>query len=224
MIVLNYHVENGIYKLDFNLSKLEREILLDCAEILESAGFKYLSVPTTIKRNTFTRQEISKTTYEYGSDEVLAGSAEQGILEYFSNSIVEPMKIYAQNTCFRTENKFEGLKRVKEFTKVEQYIFCHKKDVEENFELMLENARKLLRKYEIKFREVNVTNIDPGYHMKKIDIEVWTKQYGWMETHSCSYFGTEQSKRYGITGANHTMSNTGVATPRILVPLIEKMN
>ena len=59
--------------------------------------------------------------------------------------------------------------------------------------------------------------------MKKYDIEVKTKQYGWMETHSCTYFGEEQSKRFEITGATHTISNTGIASPRILIPFIEMM-
>jgi len=219
---MNYHVENGIYKLDFEASKLERNILLDCAQILENAGFQYLSVPSTITPETFYAQDIKTDTFQYGENEVLAGSAEQGILEYFADSTVESINIYAQNTCYRTEDKYEGLKRVKEFTKIEQYVFCEEYEVEERFELLLENARKLLRKYNVTFRERDVTVLDPGYHQKKIDIEVWTNQYGWLETHSCSYFGTEQSKRYNIKGANHTLSNTGIATPRILIPFLEK--
>ena len=77
---------------------------------------------------------------------------------------------------------------------------------------------------DIKYRVVDVTDRDPGYHIKKYDIEIETKQFGWMETHSCSYFGTEQSKRFNITGANHTISNTGIASPRILIPFIEDEN
>ncbi|MNR40287.1 Serine--tRNA ligase [compost metagenome] len=80
-----------------------------------------------------------------------------------------------------------------------------------------------MEKYDIEYRTIDVTKKDYGYHKKKIDIEVLTKKYGWMETHSCSYFGIEQSSKYNITGANHTLSNTGVATPRILIPLIERM-
>ena len=52
-------------------------------------------------------------------------------------------------------------------------------------------------KYNIEYRVVDVTKLDFGYHVKKYDIEVKTKQYGWLETHSCSYFGEEQSKRFG---------------------------
>lgn len=221
---MNYKVNNGIYKLDFELSKLEKEIIEECEIIMQEKNFQYLSIPSTINPLTFKRQDIKINTFGYGPQEVLAGSAEQGILEYFSDQEVQPMKIYSKNTCYRFENEYEGLKRVKEFTKVEQFVFCEEKDVENNFNLILSNAIELLNRYNIKYREVNVTNIDPGYHKKKIDLEVWTEQYGWMETHSCSYFGEEQAKRYGITGATHTLSNTGVATPRILIPLIEEHN
>ena len=88
---------------------------------------------------------------------------------------------------------------------------------------MLTNATSFLDKHNIEYRVVNVTKIDYGYHIKKYDIEVKTKQYGWLETHSCSYFDEEQSKRFGITGATHTISNTGIASPRILIPFIEMM-
>ena len=49
-----------------------------------------------------------------------------------------------------------------------------------------------------------------------------THQYGWLETHSCTYFKDEQTKRLGISGGLHTISNTGIASPRILVPFIER--
>lgn len=219
---MDYHVNNGIYKLDFELSKLERQILQDCSNILEKNGFHYLSVPSTITAKTFNSQEINVATYQYGDNEILAGSAEQGILEYFSDATVHPTKVYAQNTCFRTEGEFEDLKRVKEFIKVEQFVFCHLEDVEKNFNLLLENAKSLLKKYNILYREIDVTEKDMGYHKRKVDIEVWTEKFGWLETHSCAYFGLEQSKRYNIKGATHTLSCTGIATPRILVPLIER--
>ncbi|MNO32588.1 Serine--tRNA ligase [compost metagenome] len=219
---MEYRVENGIYKLDFELSRLEKEILEECMIILENTGFKYLYVPSTITPETFQKQQIKAKTFRYGENEVLAGSAEQGILEYFANSKVDEMKIYSKNTCFRTEDYYEGLKRVKEFTKVEQFIFCYEEKVDEMFEQLLNNAYTLLKEYDIKYRTIDVTSKDFGYHKKKFDIEVWTEKYGWMETHSCSYFGEEQSKRYNIAGAKHTLSNTGIAVPRVLIPLIEK--
>lgn len=220
---MQYKVENGIYKLNFELSKLEKQIINDCVSILERNNFQYLSIPSTILLSTFEKQQIKTDTFLYGKNDILAGSAEQGILEYFTNQYVEPMKIYSMNTCFRVEDKYEDLIRVKEFYKVEQYIFCHENNYEENMNILIHNALELLEKYNIEYRVIDVTKKDEGYHLKKLDVEVWTKKYGWMETHSCSYFGTEQSSRYNITGANHTLSNTGIATPRILIPLIERL-
>ncbi len=151
----------------------------------------------------------------------LAGSAEQGILERFTNQKVEPRLIYAKNQCFRNEMHYEGLFKVQEFIKVEQYCFATKETWEERFDFLLESATSFLKKLDVEFRIVDMTKKDPGYHIKKYDIEIKTNAFGWMESHSCSYFGEEQSKRFGITGATHTLSNTGIASPRILIPFIE---
>jgi len=220
---MSYYVQNGIYKLGFELSKLERQILRDMEDHLIYNNFNYLSVPSTITIDTFIKQQIKSQTFKYEHNSVLGGSAEQGILEYFSNKHVKPQKIYSKNSCFRVEDEYIDLLRVKEFYKIEQFIFCEEKDAEDMFEHALLNGIWLLEQYNLKYREVDVTKLDPGYHKKKIDLEVYTKKYGWIETHSCTYFGEEQTKRYNITGATHTISNTGVATPRILIPLIERM-
>lgn len=92
----------------------------------------------------------------------------------------------------------------------------------ERFGFLLENAISFLRLLGLeRIRTVDCTDSDPGYHERKVDIEVWTEAYGWLETHSCTSFGREQSRRFEITGADHTLSNTGIALPRILVPLME---
>lgn len=216
---------HGLHTLNFELSEIERKILRSCCDFLEDKGLKYISIPSTITAKTFISQEIKTNTFSYGYDDILGGSAEQGILQYFSNSKVQPMRIFSENTCFRVEDQYEGLKRVKEFKKVEQFSFSHKQNALTEFDFLLNNAIEFLESINIKnYRLVNVTNLDPGYHKKKIDIEVWTEEYGWLETHSCSYFGEEQTKRYNIVGATHTVSNTGIASPRILIPIIEKIN
>jgi seryl-tRNA synthetase len=219
---MNFKVNNGVYHLDFELSKLEKKLFDDFSNMLEEKGFQYLSVPSIIEFDTFNRQEVKVDTLSADDEHCLSGSAEQGILEYFKDSEVEPLLIYANNTCFRKEEEYDGLVRLMEFKKLEQYCFCHEADVKENFELLLFNAIDFLKKYEIKHRIVDVTKKDPGYHVKKYDIEILTRRYGYVESHSCSYFGEEQTKRFNITGATHTISNTGIASPRILLPFIEE--
>ena len=220
---MKYYVENGIYHLDFELSNIEQEMIDECTSLLKSRDFKYLSVPTTITFDTFKRQDIACNSWilDLVKQQYLGGSAEQGILEYFTHKKVEPLKIYSMNTCFRLEDKYEDLIRVKEFKKVEQYIFTTEESWENDFALVLDNAIEILKKYNMEYRLRDVTRQDNGYHIKKVDIEVLTKKFGWMETHSCTYFGTEQSIRYNIKGANYTISCTGVALPRLLIPIIE---
>lgn len=223
---MSYTVENGIYFLDERLSLIEKRILDKCCSFLEERYLKYLSIPSAIRWDTFKRQDIELSVPILGIDEThcLSGSAEQGILERFSNKEVSSSLYYAKNQCFRNELKYTDLHRVREFTKVEQYCFCTEDKWHQSFYMLLNNATEFLDLLDIKYRVVDVTERDPGYHIKKYDIEIETKQFGWMETHSCSYFGTEQSKRFNITGANHTISNTGIASPRILIPFIEDEN
>ena len=155
----------------------------------------------------------------------LSGSAEQGILEIFTGSIIdETCRVYAENQCFRMEDKLVGAKTLNEFKKMELFVFCKGSNWESEYSRVLFMAQVLLNELDIKWRTVDKTN-DPGYHTKKTDIEVWTEQYGWMETHSCTYFADEQSRRFGITGSNnHTISCTAVASPRILIPIIDSVN
>jgi len=223
---MKYKVENGIYNLDFELSLLEKKLFIEFEDMLDSKGFRYLSIPSLTRWNSFERQGIEDIIKSLSVDHIhnLSGSAEQGILQYFSDSYVESQLIYSKNQCFRHENYgYEELKRCKEFVKLEQFCFCLEPDWKNNFNLLLSNAISFLDRHNIEYRVVDVSKLDLGYHIKKYDIEVKTKQYGWLETHSCTYFGEEQSKRFGITGATHTISNTGIASPRILIPFIERM-
>lgn len=217
-----YKVNNGICNLDFSLSRLEKRLFREFEDLLESKGFKYLSIPSSILYETFRKQGLDVNSLSVDHIHSLSGSAEQGILQYFTNSEVKPLLIYAKNQCFRHENyQFNGLQRCKEFIKLEQFCFCYKNEWKNNFELLLNNAIEFLNKYQIKHRVVDVTKRDSGYHIKKYDIEIYTKTYGWLESHSCTYFGEEQTKRFNITGAIHSISNTGIASPRILIPFIE---
>ena len=217
---MNYKVTDGIVNLDFELSKLELELMDDFMLRMKNKGYLYLSVPTVVKRETVRKQECPKSLW---IDDIyaLGGSAEQGILQYFSDSTVNEMKIYAKNTCIREEDYYEDIIRVKEFNKIEQYCFCHSHNWKGNFDELLNNSIEFLIDHNITYRIVDMTNKDEGYHIKKYDIEIYTDRWGWVESHSCTYFGEEQTKRFNIKGATHTISNTGIASPRILMPFIK---
>lgn len=138
----------------------------------------------------------------------------------------DQLLLYSLNSCFRTEDFYDGLFRVKEFRKVEQFAFCNENNYKYYFDILLDNAINILNLINLptKYRVIDKTKTDPGYHIKKYDIEVLTKKYGWMETHSCTYFRNEQIKRFDVGLKHiHTISNTGIASPRILIPFIESM-
>ncbi|MNW28628.1 Serine--tRNA ligase [compost metagenome] len=209
------------YKLDFRLSKLEKDMTTEFCDLLDSKGFQYLSIPTSITWDTFRRQQSVQYTHYVDDNTVLSGSAEQGILEYFAGEHVEPMKIYAMNACFRQENRYTSI-RLKEFKKIEQFCFTTKDKWPEDFDILIQNAIQFLISRGIQYRVVNKSIEDPGYHTVKFDIEIYTEKWGWVETHSCSYFREEQSSRFNITGATHTISCTGLAFPRMLLPFIDQ--
>lgn len=221
-----YFTKDGIYYLDYELSRLELKLFREFEDMLLEKGYKYLSLPSAGSWDVVEKQEVVTCEYSLGIDErqALFGSAEQGFLEYFQNSEVkEELFLFSFNECFRNEQDLEGLQRLREFKKLEQYCFCKEENAEKCFNELLNNSIEFLERYDIEYRVVDKTKEDPGYHIKKYDIEVKTNRYGWMETHSCTYFGDEQTKRLNIGGGLHTISNTGIASPRILIPFIERM-
>lgn len=226
MLKKPYVNKNGVYFLNPFYSQAEKNIINGMCEYLEDRGFQYLSIPSIVTEETYERQASVpvEKVIKASDGQFFAGSAEQGILERYTNAdINEKTLLYARNQCFRNEDKpYHDLVRVKEFIKVEQFAFCSESQAEEVFYGFLENACDYLRTLKIEHRIVDTTKTDKGYHLLKQDIEIHTDAHGWLETHSCSYFGTEQTRRFGIAGkCDHTVSNTGIASPRILIPLME---
>lgn len=219
-----YVIKDGVAYLGPDLSELERRLFRSFENLLVQKGFEYLSIPTSLPWEVISRQGIVLPEYVLGVDDVhcLSGSAEQGILSYFQGREVEPCRLFAENQCWRREQELDGLKTLQEFRKIEQFSFVEPSNWREEFELLLENAYQFLKEFDfLDVRVIECTDADPGYHHMKCDIEVKTERYGWMETHSCSYFADEQVKRFDIEGDVHTISNTGLASPRILIPFIE---
>lgn len=217
--------ENGVVWLDAELSALGKRVLDDCCSFLEARGLTYLATPSLMPAATFVDQEVIDVPTQvvgFDGETGLTGSAEQGLLERFRGQEVEPQRVYARNQCFRAEAAYEGLVRCREFEKVEQFAFSFADEQETAFEELLQNGYDFVEQLGLIPRITDRTLLDPGYHLKKYDIEVWTGTYGWLETHSCTLFGREQTRRFGISGADCTVSNTGVAAPRILVPLMEQ--
>ncbi len=176
-------------------------------------------------------------------DKYLIGTSEVSVASYHKNETLseeELPKLYAgYSYCFRREagtygKDTHGLYRIHQFQKVEQVVLC-KNDKEESakmHEFLLKNAEEVLQDLALPYRVVAVCSGDMGQgQYYKNDIETWMPSRGsYGETHSCSTFLDFQARRLNIKykDANgdkrfvHTLNNTCIASPRILIPLLEQ--
>jgi seryl-tRNA synthetase len=177
------------------------------------------------------------------SDDVfLIGTSEVSVCSYHKDEVLPlsklPTRYCGYSSCFRREagtygKDTHGLYRVHQFEKVEQVVLCEASEEVgmKLFEEIRTNAEEVLKALELPYRILNVCTGDMGKGKVFMqDIETWMPSrnaYG--ETHSCSYLGDFQARRLNIkyetaTGEKkfvHTLNNTLIASPRILIPLLE---
>ncbi len=172
----------------------------------------------------------------------LAGTAEVALTSYHSGEILTeddlPKMSCGWSTCYRREagtygKDTHGIYRIHQFQKIEQVIVC-KNDPEESkkmHEMILKNAEEVLQDLKLHYRVVAVCTGDMGQgQFYKNDIETWMpSRESFGETHSCSTFHDFQARRLnmryrdrdGKTQFCHTLNNTCIASPRILIPILE---
>jgi len=216
-------------------------------DFMVARGYTPMSVPLLMRdeamRGTGYFPGAEEQTYMLERDErSLVGTAEVPLTAYHSNEILKeeelPIKLCAQSTCFRREagaagKDTHGLYRIHQFDKVEQVIIC-KNDIETSKKMHLEilaNSEGVLQALGLPYQVVNVCSGDLGKgQAMKYDIEAWMpsrKSFG--ETHSASRFYDFQSRRLNLRYKDsdkknvfcHTLNNTVIASPRILIPLME---
>ncbi len=180
--------------------------------------------------------------YKTQDDDYLSGTAEVPVMGYYRDEILSfddlPVKFLAFSPCFRREagshgKDVKGLIRVHEFFKWEQVILCeasHEESVKWH-EWLTQNTEEFMQSLRIPYRKVINCGGDLGQgQVKKYDIEAWVpKENKYRETHSSSYFHDFQTRRFNIRYKDkdgrvryaHSLNNTAVASPRILVSLIE---
>lgn len=172
----------------------------------------------------------------------LVGTSEVPLVSYYSNETLKksalPIRMMAASDCFRKEvgsagKDTRGLYRVHQFTKVEQVVIAPAdSDISnEIHQELLSNSEEILRLLELPYRIVEVCTGDMGQgQVKKHDIETWMpSRKSYSETHSCSTFYDFQARRSQLkykdeTGQSKycfTLNNTAIASPRILIPLLE---
>ncbi|MDF2726146.1 MAG: seryl-tRNA synthetase, partial [Paenibacillus sp.] len=171
----------------------------------------------------------------------LVGTSEVPLVNYYTHEIVDvsaPIKLAAASVCFRNEvgsagKDVQGLYRVHQFSKVEQVIVCEAslEQSEQLFQEITANAEHILQLLELPYRVMAICTGDMSQKTyKQWDIETWMPSRGaYGETHSSSNLLDFQARRAqikyrdadGKTRYCYTLNNTAVATPRILIPLLE---
>jgi seryl-tRNA synthetase len=235
------------YCLKGALALLETKLMAWALEKIADAGFTAITVPAIAREQAFLNQgqfpAHKEETYELPNDDLwLAGTAEVVLTSLHSGEIIEndklPILYAGYSPCFRREagsagKDVRGLLRVHQFVKVEQYVICEADDAAsaEWHAKLLGLAEHLLEELEIPYQVIETSTGDMGlgkYRMN--DIESWVPSLGkYRETHSCSTLHDWQARRANIRyrGSDgkvrfaHTLNNTALASPRILVPLLE---
>jgi len=235
------------YCLKGRLALLETKLMGWALEQIAGAGFTPITVPAIARGQAFLNQGQfpghEEETYQLPNDDLwLAGTAEVALTSLHSGEILEtdrlPMLYAGYSPCFRREagsagRDVRGLLRVHQFVKVEQYVICEADEAQSAgwHARMLELAESLLRALEIPYQVIETSTGDMGlgkYRMN--DIESWVPSLGkYRETHSCSTLHDWQARRANIRYRDkdgkvrfaHTLNNTALASPRILVPLLE---
>jgi seryl-tRNA synthetase len=235
------------YCLKGALALLETKLMAWALEQIAGAGFTPITVPAIAREQAILNHGQfpghTDETYELPNDDLwLAGTAEVVLTSLHSGEIIEADKLpvlYAgYSPCFRREagsagKDVRGLLRVHQFVKVEQYVVCEADEAQSaNWHAqLLQQAELLLQALEIPYQLIETSTGDMGlgkYRMN--DIESWVPSLSkYRETHSCSTLHDWQARRANIRyrGSDgkvrfaHTLNNTALASPRILVPLLE---
>jgi seryl-tRNA synthetase len=235
------------YCLKGSLALLETKLMGWALAKIAEAGFTPITVPAIAREQAFLNQGQfpghKEETYEIPNDDLwLAGTAEVVLTSLHSGEIIEadrlPVLYAGFSPCFRREagsagKDVRGLLRVHQFVKVEQYVICEADEAQsaEWHATLLRLAEELLQALEIAYQVIETSTGDMGlgkYRMN--DIESWVPSLGkYRETHSCSTLHDWQARRANIRyrGSDgkvrfaHTLNNTALASPRILVPLLE---
>lgn len=235
------------YLLKGDMVLLEMAILNFAMTYLSQNGFTPMSVSALVRPEAFWgtghfpggEDQVYKVE---GDDLMLAGTAEVPVNFLHAKEVLSedqlPITYAAISGAFRSEagsagRDVKGLIRVHEFKKVEQYVICQG-NLEESqawFYKLLANAEGILKALELPYRVIQNCTGDMGAgKVWMYDIESWVpSEQKYRETHSCSNLGDWQARRTGIRYKDkdgkmqfpHTLNNTGIASPRILVPFLE---
>jgi seryl-tRNA synthetase len=226
---------------------LHQAVLRLAHDTMVARGFEPLTVPVLTKEATFMGTgwfpEGKSQVYQVPEDELfLVGTAEVPATSLYMDEIIEdeqlPIRLVAQSLCFRREagaagKDTYGLYRIHQFEKVEQVVICRADldEVENWHQQIVANAEDVLQALELPYRVIEICTGDMGLGKYRMyDIETWMpSRGGYCETHSASNFLDFQARRLNLRYRDknrkvhfcYTMNNTVIASPRILIALLE---
>jgi len=228
---------------------LHQAVLRLAIDVMLERCFTLMNVPVLVRENAMKGTGYfplgREQAYALTNEEppvFLVGTAEVSLTAYHMDEILDgktlPRKYFAQSPCFRREagtygKDTAGIYRIHQFDKVEQVVIC-RNDVAESkhwHEQITANAETMLQRLELPYRVVSVCTGDLGQgQVAKFDIETWMPSRGnYSETHSSSRFYEFQARRLNLRYRDedgkvkicHTLNNTVIASPRILIPIME---
>ena len=235
---------NGFYYLMGNIARLHSAILSYARDFMIGKGFIYCVPPFMIRSNVVTGvmsfAEMENMMYKIeGEDLYLIGTSEHSMIGKFIDTTLKkeqlPQTLTSYSACFRKEVgahgiEERGLYRVHQFEKQEMIVICEPEESMEWFEKLYGYTVEFFRTLDIPVRTLECCSGDlADLKVKSIDVEAWSpRQKKYFEVGSCSNLGDAQARRLGIRIKGekgnyfaHTLNNTVVAPPRMLIVFLE---
>ena len=236
---------NGFYYLCGDISRLHSAILSYARDFMIDRGFTYYIPPFMIRSSVVTGvmsfAEMEGMMYKIeGEDLYLIGTSEHSMIGKFIDTILKedelPKTLTSYSPCFRKEVGAHGIEergvyRIHQFEKQEMIVVCKPEESMDWFEKLYHNTVDFFRTLDIPVRTLECCSGDlADLKVKSIDVEAWSpRQKKYFEVGSCSNLGDAQARRLGIRvkGADgnkyfaHTLNNTVVAPPRMLIAFLE---
>ena len=236
---------NGFYYLMGDIARLHSAVISYARDFMIDRGFTYCVPPFMIRSSVVTGvmsfEEMDSMMYKIeGEDLYLIGTSEHSMIGKFIDTILDektlPQTLTSYSPCFRKEKGAHGIEergvyRIHQFEKQEMIVVCKPEESKEWFEKLWKNTVDLFRSLDIPVRTLECCSGDlADLKVKSIDVEAWSqRQKKYFEVGSCSNLSDAQARRLKIriNGEDgkkyfpHTLNNTVVAPPRMLIAFLE---
>ena len=235
---------NGFYYLMGDIARLHSAVISYARDFMINRGFTYCVPPFMIRSNVVTGvmsfAEMDAMMYKIeGEDLYLIGTSEHSMIGKFIDTVLPsdtlPRTLTSYSPCFRKEKGAHGIEergvyRIHQFEKQEMIVVCEPEESKEWYDKLWKNTVDLFRSMDIPVRTLECCSGDlADLKVKSVDVEAWSpRQQKYFEVGSCSNLGDAQARRLGIRikGENgsyfaHTLNNTVVAPPRMLIAFLE---